>query len=179
MKSRVHPTYKTTWSDRLTIVPSECVSSRQGGRRHRDRGLTPCGVRPGCASAECEPPGRDERQCNGFPARSQQRPSRRGSGSTTSKCSITNDAGTRRLTRSVQRPLSDARAKKAWILWKTAKGAVSHRLHTRCLFDEKRTDNEERSTQRNRPLNRIMAKPQPSWILTEPHIAQSSGAADP
>ena len=48
--------------------------------------------------------------------------------------SMTNDAGTRRLTRSVQRPLSDARAKKAWILWKTAKDAVSHRLHTRCLF---------------------------------------------
>ena len=54
--------------------------------------------------------------------------------STTSKCSITNDAGTRRLARSVQRHLNDARTKRAWILWKTAKGAVSHRLHTRCLF---------------------------------------------
>ena len=114
MKSRVHPTYKAKRSDRLTIVPSKCVSTRQGGRRHRDRGLTPCGVRPGCASAEFEPPGRDERQCNGFPARSQQRPSRSGSCSTTSKCSITNDAGTRRLARSVQRPLNFARTKRAW-----------------------------------------------------------------
>ena len=47
---------------------------------------------------------------------------------------ITNDAGTRRLARSVQRHLNDARTKRAWSLWKTAKDAVSHRLHTRCLF---------------------------------------------
>ena len=59
---------------------------------------------------------------------------RRWSCSTTSKCSITNDAGTRRLARSVQRHLNDARTKRAWSLWKTAKDAVSHRLHTRCLF---------------------------------------------
>ena len=39
MKSKVHPTYKTIWSDRLAIVPSECVSARQGGRRHRYRRL--------------------------------------------------------------------------------------------------------------------------------------------
>ena len=36
MQSKVHPTYKTIWSDRLAIVPSECVSTREAGRRHRD-----------------------------------------------------------------------------------------------------------------------------------------------
>ncbi len=40
VKSKVHPKYKTIWSDRLAIVSSGCVSTRQGGRRHRDRGLT-------------------------------------------------------------------------------------------------------------------------------------------
>ena len=40
-------------------------------------------------------------------------------------------------------------------------GRGFHRLHTHYLFNEKRTDNEERSTQRNRPLNRIMARTGP------------------
>ena len=41
MKSKVHPTYKTIWSDRLAIVPSECVSTRQGGRRVRCHVIAP------------------------------------------------------------------------------------------------------------------------------------------
>ena len=64
------------------------------------------------------------------------------------KCSITNDAGTRRLARSVQRHLNDARTKRAWILWKTAKDAVFHRLHTRCLFSMRKEQ-----TTRNDQLN--------------------------
>ena len=62
--------------------------------------------------------------------------------------SITNDAGTRRLARSVQRHLNDAQTKRAWILWKTAKDAVSHRLHTRCLFSMRKEQ-----TRRNDQLN--------------------------
>ena len=70
--------------------------------------------------------------------------------------SITNDAGTRRLARSVPRHLNEPRTKRAWILWKTAKDAVSTGSTPVVFFNEKRTDNEERSTQRHRPLNRIM-----------------------
>ena len=73
---------------------------------------------------------------------------RRWSCSTTSKCSITNDAGTRRLARSAQRHLNDAQTKRAWILWKTAKDAVSHRLHTRCRFSMRKEQ-----TPRNDQLN--------------------------
>ena len=58
---------------------------------------------------------------------------RRWSRSTPSTCSITTDAGTRRLARSVQRPWNDARTTRVWSLWITATDAVSHRLHTQYL----------------------------------------------
>ena len=65
--------------------------------------------------------------------------------------------------------LSDARAKKAWILWKTARTRFLTGSTPVVFFDEKRTDNEERSTQRNRPLNRIM--PTTTFVDTDgaPH----------
>ena len=47
--------------------------------------------------------------------------------STTSRCSITSGADIRRSGRSVRPNSNDARAKRAWMPWKTAKNAVSHR----------------------------------------------------
>ncbi len=53
--------------------------------------------------------------------------------SITSRCSITSGAAIRRWARSVRRNSKSARYG-VWIPWKTAKNAVSHRLHTHHLL---------------------------------------------
>ena len=45
--------------------------------------------------------------------------------------------GRHAVARSVQRHLNDARTKRAWILWKTTKDAVSHRLHTALVHNSR------------------------------------------
>lgn len=64
----------------------------------------------------------------------------------------------RHWARSVQqRLLNDARPRRAWILCKTAQNAVRTGPTPVLSFTERRTDDDERSAQRNRALNRIQA----------------------
>ncbi len=106
--------------------PSSCTS---------DGPLISCRDRaPAAVTVAREPTAASSQPKGCAPTPSTRTETRRWSCSTTSKCSITNDAGTRRLARSVLRHLNDARTKRAWSLWKTAKDAVSYRLHTHCLF---------------------------------------------
>jgi hypothetical protein len=49
---------------------------------------------------------------------------------------ITSDAVIRRSGRSVQQHSNGVRSKRAWTPWKTTQNVVSHRAHTRRLFQE-------------------------------------------
>lgn len=47
------------------------------------------------------------------------------------------------------------------ILWKTTQNVVSHRIPTSPLLYDEATDHDDRSTQANRPQNRIRAQLRP------------------
>ena len=53
---------------------------------------------------------------------------------------ITSGVDTRRSVKSVRQNSKNARAYGVWILWKTAKNAVSHRIHTHHLFFQEKND---------------------------------------
>ncbi len=68
---------------------------------------------------------------------------------------LTSDVGIQQSVRSQSgRNSNDTRTKRVWSLWKTAKNAVSHRLHTRTCFQEKKNEDKTRR-RRSQPVHRI------------------------